>query len=129
MSQNNISQEGTGTKTSISAEAWKKLHSNDTPTNKEIESGTERPKILMPGSPLENLTIEEDSTDTIIVSSEPESMDYTPYITSGCGFIIGILVSLCFFRIKVKKIKQEYEAKISEARESLDRAIKMFSAR
>lgn len=133
--------------TTLSYEEWKKLHAkppkivtnsgkvlspyveSEDNAPKEIISGTEAPEVLMPGSPLEGMSIHEENTAAVLVTSEPEPPDYIPYITAGCGFLLGILVSTCVFCVKIKRIKQEFEAKLSEARESLDRAIRMFSTR
>lgn len=133
--------------TTLSYEEWKKLNANpqkivsnsgkelspyvDNKNNvpKKIISGTEAPEVLMPGSPLEGMSLKEENTATVPVTSEPEHLDHIPYLTAGCGFLLGILVSTCFFCVKIKRIKQEFEAKLSEARESLDRAIRMFSTR
>lgn len=101
----------------------------DNQSPEEIVSGTEAPEVLMPGSPLEGMSIHEENTAEVLVTSEPEPLDYIPYITAGCGFLLGILVATCFFCVKIKRVKQEFEAKLSESRESLDRAIRMFSTR
>ena len=48
-----------------------------------------------------------------------------PIICVGCGFLMGILVSILFFRMKIKQVRKECEAKVNEARTSLDRVVQM----
>lgn len=46
---------------------------------------------------------------------------------SSVGLVVGILFSFAVFRRMLKKVKDRYEARLSESRESLDRMIKIVS--
>lgn len=113
-----------------SYEEWKASH-GDVEPRKEIESGTEAPKNLMPGSPLAksaNDNSVESTISAVVEVQESKPVSYAlPIISAGCSFLIGILVATLFFRTKIKHIRKECETKISEARATLDRVIQMVT--
>ena len=43
------------------------------------------------------------------------------------GMLVGILLSFLVFRKMVEKVKKNYESRLSEARDSLERMIKIMS--
>jgi hypothetical protein len=68
----------------------------------------------------------ESAIQSVIGKQEPEPISYTiPAISAGIGFLIGALTTFLFFRIQIKKIRTEYNIRLTEARESLDRVLKI----
>lgn len=110
-----------------SFEEWKSSRDYVESRQKEIESGTEPPEILMPNSPLEDRfkDISQESTAVSVIDAhETKSIKYTPLIISACfGFLIGVLVAFIFFRMKIKQIRNECDTKVNEARATLDRML------
>lgn len=59
--------------------------------------------------------------------SEPITFNYSQFAFCIIGMIIGLLVASVFFKIKIKKIKQECETRVNEARAALDRMLVIAS--
>ena len=111
-------------------EEWKDSKGKDTDNNDstEIVSGTEVPQNIMPGSPLEGMKIgKKVATTEVVVKEELSHTDYTPFVCTGSGFIIGCIITALFFKSRIKKITKEFEIKIGESRKSLDRIVQMMS--
>lgn len=67
------------------------------------------------------------SKETPAIEKENSSNIEVALFSGVTGFLLGVLVAFAFFRIKAKAIKKEYEARISEARASLDRLLLLAS--
>lgn len=69
-------------------------------------------------------------TEEIPVEAPSESTVF-PYqqaaVFSLAGMLVGILLSFLVFRKMVEKVKKDYESRLSEARDSLERMIKIMS--
>lgn len=79
--------------------------------------------------PEQDLTEKETETQQETTPLVEETVsDYQNHLICGTiGFLLGILVAFLYFRIRIKKIKAECEARINEARASLDKMISMIT--
>lgn len=71
-----------------------------------------------------------EATEEIPVEASSESTVF-PYqqaaVFTLAGMLVGILLSFLVFRKMVEKVKKNYESRLSEARDSLERMIKIMS--
>lgn len=49
----------------------------------------------------------------------------SPFLCGFGGFLLGALVMILYFKIKIKKIKSDCDTRINEARTALDRMLKI----
>lgn len=67
-----------------------------------------------------------------LIEVPPESTAFPHHqaaVFSLAGMLVGILLSFLVFRKMVKKVKKDYESRLSEERVSLERMIKIMSER
>ena len=69
---------------------------------------------------------EESVTVVEIQKTEPASTT-NPIIFAGGGFLIGMLFAVLLCSLKIKQIRKECETKVNEAKDSLDRVVKMVT--
>lgn len=76
------------------------------------------------------------TSDKLVKNSESTAMTSTvsyaaivksPLIVGLGGFFLGALVMCVYFKIKMKRVKADYETRINEARSALDRMLKIAS--
>lgn len=90
-------------------EEWRASPDYKNSRQKVIKSGTEVPEILMPNSPLEDMT-NDNTQETIAVSAIVENTEESEnsislIVTAFFGILIGILITVIFFQKKSNKIE------------------------
>lgn len=77
-------------------------------------------KVTEPTEVTEEIPVEFPSDSTMFPYQQAS-------VFSLAGMLVGILLSFFVFREIIKKIKKDYESRLSEARDSLERMIKIMS--
>lgn len=77
-------------------------------------------KVTEPTEATEEIPVEFHSDSTMFPYQQAS-------VFSLAGMMVGILLSFFVFREIIKKIKKDYESRLSEARDSLERMIKIMS--
>ena len=77
-------------------------------------------KVTEPAEVAEEISVEAPSESTVFPYQQAA-------VFSLAGMLVGILLSFLVFRKMVEKVKKDYESRLSEARDSLERMIKIMS--
>lgn len=77
-------------------------------------------KVTEPTEATEEIQVEAPSGSTVFPFQQAA-------VFTLAGMLVGILLSFLVFRKMVEKVKKNYESRLSEARDSLERMIKIMS--
>lgn len=71
----------------------------------------------------------QETTAQVEVSSQQDTVnfDVLPWAFASAGFTLGVLIAVAICHFRIKRIKAECEARVSEARASLDRVVALVS--